>query len=199
MVIRRLLRLTLRAIGCADVRFGILPTRATILSGTLWTAAGWPWSAIARKGLAHGWAKQSPRTSRCLAPRRRAFCVSGGERWWTNPMVIRRLLRLTLRAIGCADVRFGTLPTRATKLSGTILDSRRLAPERISAPGFGPWMGQTIPRELHLAAEIIEATLCVSDLAERCDLHRASTSRLRRYAQPERFLKRGFRRTGSFS
>ena len=85
MVIRRLLRLTLRAIGCADVRFGILPTRATILSGTLWTAAGWPWSAIARKGLAHGWAKQSPRTSRCLAPRRRAFCVSGGERWWTNP------------------------------------------------------------------------------------------------------------------
>src|SRR6185437_3755789 len=40
-------------------------------------------------------------------------------------------------------------PYGSTKLSGTILDSRRLAPERVSAQGFGPWMGQTIPRGPH--------------------------------------------------
>ena len=50
-----------------------------------WTAAGWPRSASARRGLAHGWAKQSladltPSTH----PTEAALCVSGGERWWTN-------------------------------------------------------------------------------------------------------------------
>jgi hypothetical protein len=34
--------LALRAIGCTNVRFGILPSQSTILSGTLWTAEGWP-------------------------------------------------------------------------------------------------------------------------------------------------------------
>jgi len=46
---------------------------------------------------------------------------------WTNAPVIRRILRLTLRAIGYADVRSGILPPQSTKLPGAISDSRRLA------------------------------------------------------------------------
>ncbi len=63
----------------------------------------------------------------------------------------RRARRLTqgvpppfaLRAIGSADVRSGILPSKS---SGTNLDDRRSAPERVARRGEPPWMGRTIPR-----------------------------------------------------
>jgi hypothetical protein len=57
-----------------------------------------------------------------------AFCVSSGDDGDENSPVIRRVLRLTLRAVGFADVRSGILPPQSTNSSGTNLDSRRLAP-----------------------------------------------------------------------
>jgi hypothetical protein len=46
---------------------------------------------------------------------------------WTNAPVTRRILRLALRAIGYADVRFGIKPPQSTKLAGLISDSRTMA------------------------------------------------------------------------
>ena len=44
--------------------YGVLPSSSTILSGTQWTAEGWPWSAQRGRDEAHGWAEQSRRRPR---------------------------------------------------------------------------------------------------------------------------------------
>nr|WP_199045668.1 hypothetical protein [Dyella sp. ASV24] len=65
---------------------------------------------------------------------------------WTNTPIIRRILRLTLRAIGYADVRYGILPSQSTKLPEAISDSRRLAMERKARRGEAQgWAEQSRP------------------------------------------------------
>jgi hypothetical protein len=103
----------------------------------IWTAERLALERAARKGWAHGWAQQSPRTSRNSAAHR-----SGVLRIWRREvcgrtlLVIRPILGLTLRAIGYADVRSGILLPQSTILSGTKLDSRRLAPQRVARRGW---------------------------------------------------------------
>jgi hypothetical protein len=83
--------------------------------------------------------------SRRLAPRSGVGPMDGTN----NPslpllgrtIVTRHILCLALRAIGFADVRSGILPPQSTKSSGTILDSRRLAPRS----GVGPMDGTNNP------------------------------------------------------
>jgi hypothetical protein len=78
----------------------------TKLSGTILDSRRLAPKRAARRGQAHGWAEQSP--ANYMPLRRsstRAFCVSGGEGWWTNPPVTRHALCFARRAIGCADVR----------------------------------------------------------------------------------------------
>ena len=60
--------------------------------------------------------------------------------------VIRPILGLTLRAIGCADVRSGILPPQSTNSPGANLDSRRLAPQREARRGLAHgWAKQSLP------------------------------------------------------
>ncbi len=101
-----------------------------------WTAAGWPWSAQ-RGRVRPRRGRTIPRHPHTSAhnPNPGAFCVSGGETVVDEPSVIWRIPRLTLRAIGCADVRFGIHACASDELSGTNPDSRRLAPQRAARRG----------------------------------------------------------------
>ena len=71
-VTRRILHLALRASGFATVRYGILPSRATNSPGASKTAERLAPQRAARKGWAHEWPQQSPRTSRLSAAHRKA-------------------------------------------------------------------------------------------------------------------------------
>ena len=113
----------------------------------IWTAAGWPRSAPARRGLAHGWAKQSLADYTQLRSFiEAAFCVSGGERGVDEPSGDsahpaprpsgQRLCRCSLRHPA----------TASDKIVWNEFGQPKAGPGARSAQGFGPWMGQTIPR-----------------------------------------------------
>jgi hypothetical protein len=88
----------------------------------IWTAAGWPRSALARRGEAHGWAEQS------LPPRDSAF---------------QRRQRLFAYL---AERGGGRILPGSTNFPGANLDSRRLALEREARKGEAHgWAEQSLP------------------------------------------------------
>src|SRR6185312_11978433 len=96
---------------------------STILSGTKLDSRRLAPQRAARRGWAHGWAQQSPRTSRNSgAPRKVRFAYLAEREVWTNP-------------------------PGSTNSPGANLDSRRLALER---GRVRPMDGSNNPHELHV-------------------------------------------------
>ncbi len=120
----------------------------------------------ARRGEAHGWAEQSrPPRKRVLqrSPHVGLFAYLAERELWTNAPVIRRILRLTLRAIGCADVRSGILPPQSTNLPGACWTAAGW-PRSAKRVGVRPKDGPNNP-DLHANASFNEAprgAFCVS-------------------------------------
>src|SRR6185312_279753 len=113
----------------------------------IWTAEGWPRSAQ-REGVGPMDGPNNPRGRHATVQRIEADAL----RFWRKGKcgrtlsVIRPILGLTLRAIGCAGVRSGILPPQSTNSSVTNLDSRRLAPQREARRGLAHgWAKQSLP------------------------------------------------------
>jgi len=118
----------------------------------IWTAEGWPRSAQ-REGVGPMDGPNNPRQRsdcRTADRRKRRFAYLAEREVWTNPPVTRRILRLALRASGFAAVRSSILLPRATILSGTKLDSRRLAPQRAARKGWAHGWAQQSPPTIRL-------------------------------------------------
>jgi hypothetical protein len=114
------------------------PTVRQIRLERIWTAAGWPRSALARAGV---WPMDGPnnpsRTSRHFAPHQ-----SGVLHIWRRE-------------------KCGRTPW-FDKFVRNKFGQPQAGPGARSAEGFGPRMGRTIPRRLHATSHLIEATFCVS-------------------------------------
>jgi hypothetical protein len=72
------------------------PTVRRICQEQIRTAAGWPWSAQRGRVRPMDGPNNPARTQMLAHSIAGAFCVSGGERWWTSPTV-RRICQEQIR------------------------------------------------------------------------------------------------------